>query len=162
DDLAADSVVEPLVDLSLGQRHWTVSLGGGCAPSSSSALIRTRTSRAFSVTGVSSRNRRGSGWTSGSCRATNTSRTRSTTCSTARAIAERTGGRVRGFGQRGTGAWHTMYTGFATQFWSYGASDFEAGRCALAAPAAVEATADFLDALRVAGPSDWPEQRWYE
>ena len=29
DDLASDSVVEPLVDLGLGQRHWTVSLGGG-------------------------------------------------------------------------------------------------------------------------------------
>ena len=81
---------------------------------------------------------------------------------TARAIAERTDGRVRGFGQRGTAAWHTMYTGFATQFWSYGASDFEAGRCALAAPAAVEATSDFIGALRAAGPSDWPEQRWYE
>src|SRR5437016_7056978 len=81
--------------------------------------------------------------------------------STARAIADRPGG-VRGFGQRGTGAWHTMYTGFATQFWSYGASDFEAGRCALAAPAAVQATTDFIDALRVAGPSEWPEQRWYE
>jgi len=80
---------------------------------------------------------------------------------TARAIAERPGG-VRGFGQRGTGAWHTMYTGFATQFWSYGASDFEAGRCALGAPAAVQATAEFLDALRVAGPLDWPHQRWYE
>ena len=44
-------------------------------------------------------------------------------------------GRVRGFGQRGTGAWHTMYTGFATQFWSYGGADFEDGRCALASPA---------------------------
>ena len=39
---------------------------------------------------------------------------------TARAVVERTGGRVRGFGQRGTDAWHTMYTGFATQLWSYG------------------------------------------
>jgi ABC-type glycerol-3-phosphate transport system substrate-binding protein len=82
--------------------------------------------------------------------------------STARAITERTGGRVRGFGQRGTGVWHTMYTGFATHFWSYGASDFEAGRCAIAAPTAIEATADFLAALRVAGPPNWPEQRWYE
>jgi multiple sugar transport system substrate-binding protein len=82
--------------------------------------------------------------------------------STARTITERTGGRVRGFGQRGTDAWHTMYTGFATQFWSCGASDFEAGRCAIAAPAAIEATADFFAALRVAGPSNWPDQRWYE
>src|SRR5436305_1806277 len=69
--------------------------------------------------------------------------------SAARTITEQNGGSVRGFGQRGTGAWHTMYTGFATQFWSYGASDFEAGRCALGAPAAVQATAEFLDALRV-------------
>jgi multiple sugar transport system substrate-binding protein len=82
--------------------------------------------------------------------------------STARAIVERTGGRVGGFGQRGTGAWHTMYTGFATQFWSYGASDFEAGRCALGSPASLQATSDLLDALRVAGPPNWPEQRWYE
>jgi multiple sugar transport system substrate-binding protein len=82
--------------------------------------------------------------------------------STARTVVERTGGRVGGFGQRGTGAWHTMYTGFATQFWSYGASDFENGRCALAAPASVRATSDFLAALRDAGPPNWPEQRWYE
>jgi multiple sugar transport system substrate-binding protein len=82
--------------------------------------------------------------------------------STARAVVERTGGRVRGFGQRGTGAWHTIYTGFATQFWSYGASDFEAGRCALAQPASLRATSDFLEALRDSGPSNWLEQRWYE
>jgi multiple sugar transport system substrate-binding protein len=82
--------------------------------------------------------------------------------STARTVVERTGGRVRGFGQRGTGAWHTMYTGFATQFWSYGASDFESGRCALAAPASVRATSDFLAALRDSGPRNWAEQRWYE
>ncbi len=82
--------------------------------------------------------------------------------STARAVFERTEGRVRGFGQRGTGAWHTMYTGFATQFWSYGASDFENGRCALAAPASIQATTDFIAALRGAGPSNWLDQRWYE
>src|SRR5438093_9087510 len=82
--------------------------------------------------------------------------------STARAVVERTGGRVGGFGQRGTGAWHTMYTGFATQFWSYGASDFEAGRSALAAPASLRATSDFLAALRDSGPSNWLDQRWYE
>ena len=62
-----------------------------------------------------------------------------------------TGGRVRGFAQRGTGAWHTMYTGFATQYWSYGASDFEGGRCAIASPTAVRATDDFITALRAAG-----------
>jgi len=82
--------------------------------------------------------------------------------SAARAVVERTGGRVSGFGQRGTGAWHTMYTGFATQFWSYGASDFEAGRCALGAPASLQATSDFLAALRHSGPPNWLDQRWYE
>jgi multiple sugar transport system substrate-binding protein len=81
---------------------------------------------------------------------------------TARALAAGTDGRVRGFAQRGTGAWHTMYTGFATQLWSYGASDFEEGRCAIGSPASVEATTDFLAALRDAGPTDWPDQRWYE
>jgi multiple sugar transport system substrate-binding protein len=80
----------------------------------------------------------------------------------ARAVVAGTGGRVRGFGQRGTGAWHTMYTGFATQLWSYGGSDFEDGRCAIASSASVRATSDFLAALRDAGPRDWPEQRWYE
>ena len=44
-------------------------------------------------------------------------------------------GEVRGFAQRGTAAWHTMYTGFATQLWSYGARDFVDGRCAIASPA---------------------------
>jgi multiple sugar transport system substrate-binding protein len=82
--------------------------------------------------------------------------------STARTIVERTGGRVGGFGQRGTGAWHTMYTGFATQLWSYGASDFEHGRCALGSPASVRATSEFITALQAAGPSNWLEQRWYE
>jgi multiple sugar transport system substrate-binding protein len=71
-------------------------------------------------------------------------------------------GACRGFGQRGVGVWHTMYTGFATQFWSYGARDFEGGRCAIASDAAVQATGDFLSALRDAGPEDWPNQRWYE
>ena len=70
----------------------------------------------------------------------------------ARAIVAGTGGRVRGFGQRGTDAWHTMYTGFATQLWSYGGSDFEDGRCAIASSASVRATSDFLAALRDAGP----------
>ena len=71
-------------------------------------------------------------------------------------------GGVRGFAQRGTDAWHTMYTGFATQLWSYGGADFEDGRCAIADPAAVHATTEFLDALRDAGPTDWLDQRWYE
>jgi multiple sugar transport system substrate-binding protein len=81
---------------------------------------------------------------------------------TARTVIERTGGRIRGFAQRGTDAWHTMYTGFATQFWSYGASDFEGGRCAIASPEAIRATSDFMAALRDAGPRDWLDQRWYE
>jgi multiple sugar transport system substrate-binding protein len=80
----------------------------------------------------------------------------------ARAIVAGTDGRVRGFGQRGTDAWHTMYTGFATQLWSYGGSDFEDRRCAIASSASVRAASDFLAALRDAGPRDWPEQRWYE
>ncbi len=73
---------------------------------------------------------------------------------TARAVVERTDGEVRGFAQRGTAAWHTMYTGFATQLWSYGGRDFVDGRCAIASPASVRATADFLAALRDAGPTE--------
>jgi multiple sugar transport system substrate-binding protein len=81
---------------------------------------------------------------------------------TARRVVERTNGEVRGFAQRGTRAWHTMYTGFATQLWSYGARDFVDGRCALASPESVRATTDFLAALDEAGPTEWLEQRWYE
>ena len=81
---------------------------------------------------------------------------------TARRVVERTNGEVRGFAQRGTGAWHTMYTGFATQLWSYGARDFVDGRCAIASPESVRATTDFLAALGDAGPTEWPDQRWYE
>jgi multiple sugar transport system substrate-binding protein len=80
----------------------------------------------------------------------------------ARAVVASTHGRVRGFGQRGTDAWHTMYTGFASQLWSYGGKDFEDGRCAIASNASTRATSDFLTALRDAGPLDWPDQRWYE
>jgi multiple sugar transport system substrate-binding protein len=79
----------------------------------------------------------------------------------ARTVARRPGG-VRGFGQRGTDAWHTMYTGYATQLWSYGGTDFADGRCAIADPPALLATTEFLDALREAGPVDWLNQRWYE
>jgi multiple sugar transport system substrate-binding protein len=78
-------------------------------------------------------------------------------------ITRASDGSIRGFGQRGTSAWHTMYTGYASQFWSYGAADFdEAGRCAIASEAGVAATQDFVRGLRASGPSDWPEQRWYE
>jgi multiple sugar transport system substrate-binding protein len=72
------------------------------------------------------------------------------------------GGGVRGFAQRGTDAWHTMYTGYATQLWSCGGRDFENGSCAIASEVAVRVTTEFLDGLRRAGPPDWPEQRWYE
>jgi multiple sugar transport system substrate-binding protein len=81
----------------------------------------------------------------------------------ARAVAAGTGGEIRGFGQRGRGEWHTMYTGFATQLWSCGGRDLDPdGRAAFADADAVAATADFIGALRDAGPVDWPEQRWYE
>lgn len=81
----------------------------------------------------------------------------------AQRITEKTGGAVRGFGQRGVFVWHTVYTGYATQFWSYGATDFdEAGRCAIASPAGVRATQEFIASLRSAGPQDWTNQRWYE
>jgi len=72
------------------------------------------------------------------------------------------GGSARGFAQRGTDAWHTMYTGYATQLWSCGGRDFEDGSCAIASDTAVRVTAEFLDALHRAGPADWMEQRWYE
>jgi multiple sugar transport system substrate-binding protein len=71
-------------------------------------------------------------------------------------------GVCRGFAQRGTSAWHTMYTGYATQLWSCGGRDFEHGSCAIASDVAVRVTAEFLDALRRSGPAGWPEQRWYE
>jgi multiple sugar transport system substrate-binding protein len=71
-------------------------------------------------------------------------------------------GRARGFAQRGTDAWHTMYTGYATHLWSCGGRDFENGACAIASDVAVRVTTEFLDALHRSGPVDWPEQRWYE
>ena len=81
----------------------------------------------------------------------------------AQRITQKTGSSVRGFGQRGVFVWHTIYTGYATQFWSYGATDFDdAGRCAIASPAGVRATQDFIQALQSSGPEDWTNQRWYE
>jgi multiple sugar transport system substrate-binding protein len=80
----------------------------------------------------------------------------------ARTIAARVPG-ARGFGQRGAPAWHTVYTGFATQLWSCGARDFNPdGSCAIASPAAVEASRVLSDAIRAAGPADWTSQGWYE
>jgi len=80
----------------------------------------------------------------------------------ARQIADRAAP-CRGFGQRGVDVWHTVYTGFASQLWSYGGRDFdESSTCAIASPPALSATSDILSALRDAGPVDWPNQRWYE
>jgi multiple sugar transport system substrate-binding protein len=79
-----------------------------------------------------------------------------------RTIAERvrTG---RGFAQRGTNAWHTIYTGFASQHWASGGTDFNRDRvCAIAEPRALRATEEFLRAVAAAGPTDWLNQRWYE
>lgn len=82
---------------------------------------------------------------------------------TAATITRESGGAIRGFAQRGIRVWHTMYTGYATQFWSYGARDFDdSGRCVIASREGVAATEAFIAALREAGPADWLEQRWYE
>jgi len=81
----------------------------------------------------------------------------------ARTLQKRSGGALRGFAQRGVQVWHTMYTGYATQFWAWGATDFDSsGRCAIASAQGVAATTAFLNALKDAGPSDWLNQRWYE
>ncbi len=83
--------------------------------------------------------------------------------SAAQKIAHRCGPDTLGFGQRGIHVWHTMYTGFATQFWSHGAVDFDVtGKCAIASPEGIRATESFVAALRNAGPRDWINQRWYE
>ena len=80
----------------------------------------------------------------------------------AKAIPDRVPG-VRGFGQRGAAAWHTVYTGFATQLWSCGGRDFDPdGSCAIASDAAVDVARTLSDAIRVAGPADWTSQGWYE
>ena len=80
----------------------------------------------------------------------------------AKAIPGRRPG-IRGFGQRGAEAWHTIYTGFATQLWSCGGRDFQPdGSCAIASAAALEVSAAMLDAVRTAGPPDWTGQGWYE
>jgi multiple sugar transport system substrate-binding protein len=82
---------------------------------------------------------------------------------TAEELVRRSGGAVRGFGQRGKQAWHTMYTGYATQIWSCGGRDFDDDlRCAIARPEVVGPTERFITALRAAGPPAWTDQRWYE
>ena len=78
-------------------------------------------------------------------------------------VKSRSGGKVNGFAQRGVQVWHTMYTGYASQFWAYGAEDFDAeGRCAIASPEGVAATQAFIDALQESGPPHILNQRWYE
>jgi multiple sugar transport system substrate-binding protein len=82
---------------------------------------------------------------------------------TARLLRQKSNGTINGFAQRGTQVWHTMYTGYATQFWAFGARDFDsAGRCAIASPQGIAATTALVTALRDAGPPDWLNQRWYE
>ena len=71
-------------------------------------------------------------------------------------------GVARGFAQRGTAAWHTMYTGYATQLWSCGGRDFENGACAIGSEDVVRITGEFIEALHRAGPAGWLDQRWYE
>ena len=71
--------------------------------------------------------------------------------------------RCAGSRRRGADVWHTIYTGFASQLWSYGGRDFdENGTCVIDSPAALGATGDILNALRDAGPGDWLNQGWYE
>jgi|KBSMisStandDraft_5_1062788.scaffolds.fasta_scaffold03711_7 multiple sugar transport system substrate-binding protein len=83
--------------------------------------------------------------------------------STAEELVRRSGGSLRGFGQRGKEAWHTMYTGYATQIWSSGGRDFgDDLRCAIGRPEVVVPTERLVEALRAAGPPSWTGQRWYE
>lgn len=78
-------------------------------------------------------------------------------------IVGQSGGSIRGCAQRGTQVWHTMYTGYASQFWAYGARDFDdEGRSAIASAEGIQATSEFIAAMRSAGPVDLREQRWYE
>ena len=83
---------------------------------------------------------------------------------TARQVVGRTDGEVQGFAQRGTGAWHTMYTGFAA---------CSSGRTAAATlrtrplrdrVARLGARQPGTSSPRSATPSptEWPDQRWYE
>ena len=82
---------------------------------------------------------------------------------TAAALVQGSDGAVRGFGQRGKEAWHTMYTGLSTQIWSCGGRDFDDDlRCAIARPEVVGPTERFIAALHAAGAGLVDEQRWYE
>jgi multiple sugar transport system substrate-binding protein len=78
-------------------------------------------------------------------------------------LQQKSHGKTRGFAQRGTQVWHTMYTGYATQFWASGARDFDDhGKCDIASPQGIAATRAFVEGLRGGGPLDWFNQRWYE
>ncbi|MEX0628540.1 MAG: extracellular solute-binding protein, partial [Cucumibacter sp.] len=78
-------------------------------------------------------------------------------------VQRKSNGALHGFGQRGVQIWHTMYTGYATQFWAYGASDFDKqGKCAIASPQGIAATTAFIEGLRKSGPAAWLDQRWFE
>ena len=75
----------------------------------------------------------------------------------ARDIVAATGGEIRGFGQRGRGEWHTIYTGFATQLWSCGGRDFDPdGRAAFADAEAVAVTARSSTRCARPAPSTGP------
>lgn len=65
---------------------------------------------------------------------------------TAKLIKE-SGTVVMGFAQRGTPSWHTMYTGYATQYWSMGAVDFDKeGKCAITSEKAAAKEIDEMTA----------------
>ena len=81
----------------------------------------------------------------------------------AHAIARLPGQTYWGFAQRGMQVWHTMYTGFATQYWTCGGTDFNSdGTCAIAGATSVSITTQFIEGLKKAGPPDWTNRRWYE
>ncbi len=78
-------------------------------------------------------------------------------------ISDLSNGEIFGFGQRGLDVWHTMYTGYATQVWSYGGSDFNsAGKCTVDSVEVIKATEDFIAALQQSGAPKWTDRRWYE
>src|SRR4051794_23258673 len=71
----------------------------------------------------------------------------------ARNVVRSGDGELRGFGQRGRGEWHTMYTGFATQLWSCGGRGLDPPRRAALAPAPPgPRPPGLLEALRRARP----------
>ena len=80
-----------------------------------------------------------------------------------RELVRRSGGGLRGFGQRGKEAWHTMYTGYATQIWSSGGRDFDDDlRCAIADAGGRRADRAPRRGAACRRAAVWTEQRWYE